>query len=58
MVASFAGSTDYKSATASAVFTINKATPVVHVSDKGGSFTGAAFAATATVARVFETYEF
>ncbi len=46
VVASFAGSTDYTSGTASTTFTISKATPGVSVTDNGGTYTGAAFAAT------------
>ncbi len=46
VLASFAGSTDYTSGTASTTFTISKATPGVSVTDNGGMYTGSAFAAT------------
>ena len=47
VVASFAGSTDYTSATSTpATFTITQATPTVTVSDAGGSSGGSAFSAT------------
>ncbi len=49
VLASFPGSTDYTSGTASATFTINKATPSVSVSDAGGTYTGSSFPATAPV---------
>ena len=53
VVATFAGSSDYTSATSNPVtFTINAATPVVTVSDAGGAFTGSPFAATATMTGV------
>jgi len=52
VVASFPGSTDYTSASASTTFTISKATPIVTVTDKSGKHTGVAFTATATVAGV------
>ena len=48
-LATFAGSTDYTSATSSATFTIAKATPAVTVTDAGGTYTGSSFPATATV---------
>ena len=50
VLASFAGSTDFTAASATATFTISKATPTVQVSDIGGNYDGAAFPATATVA--------
>ena len=50
MVASFAGSLDYTSATSNSVtFTISQATPTVSVVDGGGIFSGSAFPATALV---------
>ena len=50
VVANFAGSTDYTSASSLPLtFCITKATPKVTVSDFGGKFTGAAYAATARV---------
>src|SRR5262249_52341565 len=55
VVASFAGSTDYSSGQALATFTIGQATPTVQVSDPGGLYNQAAFAATATVAGVDNT---
>ena len=48
VLASFAGSTDYTSGTASTTFTISQATPTVSVTDSGGTYNGAAFAATDT----------
>ncbi len=51
-VASFSGSADYASATASATFTIAKALPTVTVSDASGPVNGAAFTATDSVAGV------
>jgi hypothetical protein len=52
VVAFFAGSTDYLSASAQATFTIAKAAPAVSVSDAGGTFNGSVFPATVTVAGV------
>ncbi len=53
VLASFAGSTDYTSAAASTTFTITGQTaPTVHVTDSGGTYNGAAFSATDTVAGV------
>jgi hypothetical protein len=52
VLASFAGSTDYTSGTATATFTIGKATPSVSVTDGGGTFSGAAVAAGDTVSGV------
>ena len=49
VVASFAGSTDYNSATSSATFTITKANPTLAVSDSGGVFNGSAFPATFSI---------
>ena len=47
VVASFAGSADYTSATSSNVtFTITQATPMFTLSDAGGPYTGSAFPAT------------
>jgi hypothetical protein len=51
-VARFAGSTDYTSASAQTTFTIKQATPTVKVTDRGGTYTGSAFPATATVTGV------
>ncbi len=44
--ASFPGSTDYTSGSASATFTISQATPSVSVSDAGGTYSGSTFPAT------------
>ena len=52
VVASFAGSTDYKSAGALKIFTISQATPTVTVSDNGGTYNGSPFSASATVTGV------
>ena len=52
VVATFAGSTDYISATGSKTFTITQATPTVTVTDAGGVYTGSTYPATATVAGV------
>ena len=52
LVASFAGSTNYGSATSSASFTITKASPVVQVNDSGGTFNASIFSASASVAGV------
>jgi hypothetical protein len=53
VVAAFAGSADYAAAaSAPLTFTITPATPTVSVSDAGGAYDGAAFAASATVAGV------
>ena len=53
VVASFAGSVDYKAAQiAPLTFTIGKATPSVTVTDAGGTFSGQAFPAAARVAGV------
>jgi hypothetical protein len=50
VVATFAGSADYSAATSNPVtFTISPAAPSVSVSDAGGTFNGAAFAAAAQV---------
>ncbi len=50
VVASFAGSTDYVANTAAPVtFTIRRATPSVSVTDAGGTYSGSAFGASATV---------
>jgi hypothetical protein len=50
VVASFAGSVDYLSASASAAFSITQATPGVGVSDAGGTYNGQPFPASAGVA--------
>ncbi len=52
VLASFAGSTDYTTGTASITFTIGPATPTVSVTDDGGTYNGAAFAATDTASGV------
>ena len=50
MVASFAGSVDYTSATSDAVtFTITKSNPNLAVTDAGGVYTGSTFPASVTV---------
>ena len=49
VVANFAGSTDYTSASGQATFTITQATPTVVVTDAGGPYTGNPYPATATV---------
>ena len=49
VLATFPGSTDYASASSMATFTVNPATPTVHVSDAGGIFDGSAFLASALV---------
>ncbi len=46
VLASFAGSTDYTTGTASTTFTISQATPSVSVTDTGGTYSGSAFTAT------------
>ncbi len=51
-VATFAGSGDYTSATASTTFVIGRAAPTLAVSDAGGTYNGRPFPATATVAGV------
>ena len=52
VLASFAGSTDYTSGTASTTFTIGQAAPTVSVTDGGGTYSGAGFAAGDTVSGV------
>jgi hypothetical protein len=52
VLVSFAGSADYKAVTKTATYTISQAKPTVTVTDKGGTYTGSAYAATATVAGV------
>jgi Bacterial Ig-like domain (group 3)/PKD domain/Bacterial pre-peptidase C-terminal domain/RTX calcium-binding nonapeptide repeat (4 copies) len=52
VVATFAGSADYSSASAQTTFTISKATPTVAVSDAGGVFNGSPYPAAATVTGV------
>ena len=51
-LASFPGSADYSSAQALADFTVSPATPTVGVDDSGGTYSGTAFVATASVAGV------
>jgi hypothetical protein len=53
VVASFAGSTNYTSASAQATFTIATATPAVTVTDLGGHANGSSFPATATLTGVY-----
>ena len=55
VVATFAGSTDYTSASNSKTFTITQATPTVNVTDAGGVYTGSTYPATATVTGVSGT---
>jgi hypothetical protein len=52
VIASFAGSADYTAASASVNFTIGQASPTVSVSDAGGTYSGSAFPASASVAGV------
>jgi hypothetical protein len=52
VTASFAGSADYISASNFTTFTIEKATPTIAVTDAGGTFSGLAYPATATIAGV------
>jgi hypothetical protein len=52
VVASFAGSADYTSANASAIFTIARAAAKLKLTDRSGVYNGQPFAATATVAGV------
>jgi hypothetical protein len=52
VLASFAGSSDYTSASAVDDFTIGQATPTVTVADTSGVYSGSAFAVTATIAGV------
>ena len=49
VLASFAGSSDYTSASALANFTIDQATPTVILADAGGTFSDAPFTGTSTV---------
>ena len=49
VVANFAGSTDYTSASGQAAFTIAQATPAVAVTDAGGVYKASAYPATATI---------
>ncbi|MHB1836242.1 MAG: beta strand repeat-containing protein, partial [Solirubrobacteraceae bacterium] len=49
VTASFAGSTDYLSGSAQTTFTITQATPTVNLSDAGGTYSGATFAATDSI---------
>ena len=55
VVASFTGSTDYSSASASTTFNITKATPTVQVTDNGGTYTGNPYSATGTITGVSGT---
>ena len=52
VVVTFAGSSDYQSASASITFTIGQATPTLNVTDAGGAFNGQAFPATALMAGI------
>ena len=49
VAANFAGSTDYAPASGQSTFTIATATPIVSVTDAGGTYTGNPYPATATV---------
>jgi hypothetical protein len=51
-VASFAGNGSYAAGSQQVSFSITPATPIVSVADAGGTYTGAAFTATATVTGV------
>ena len=53
--ANFPGSTNYSKTTQLATFTIAQATPTVTVTDSGGTYSGASFAATDTVAGISGT---
>jgi hypothetical protein len=50
--ATFPGNTDYSSASVLANFTISQATPIVSVTDNGGTYNGSSFPATDSVAGV------
>jgi hypothetical protein len=52
VTASFAGSADYLTASASTSFIISRAVPTVNVSDAGGAYNGSPFPAAATVTGV------
>ncbi|HZQ34629.1 MAG TPA: hypothetical protein VFD32_01770, partial [Dehalococcoidia bacterium] len=52
ILATFPGSTDYTSATASAAFETGKTWPTVALTDAGGTFNGSAYPAMATVAGI------
>ena len=52
VLASFAGSTDYTSGTASTTFTISQATPSVSVTDNGGTYTARPLRATVPASAV------
>jgi Bacterial Ig-like domain (group 3)/PKD domain/NHL repeat/Beta-propeller repeat len=52
VVASFPGSQDYTSGSASATFLVYQALPVISVIDAGGVFNGSPFPATATIAGI------
>jgi hypothetical protein len=52
VTATFAGSTNYTSASASTTFTIRQVTATVKVHASGGTFTGSSFPASATVAGI------
>ncbi len=49
VLALFGGSTDYAAASATAMFTIRQANPILTVTAPGGTFNGSAFPATATL---------
>jgi len=52
VTASFAGSTNFPSASASTTFTVSQVTPTLTVSDAGGPYIGSAYPATASVTGV------
>ena len=52
VLATFPGSTDYAATSVQVNFTITPATPTVAVVDAGGTYSGTAFVASATVAGV------
>ncbi len=52
VTASFAGSADYSSASASTTFSIGQATPTLTVTDAGGTYNGQAFSAVVQIAGV------
>ena len=55
VLATFTGSTDYASASASRSFSIRQATPTVTVTDNGGTYNGSPFSASATMTGVSGT---
>jgi hypothetical protein len=55
VVASFAGSTDYRSASNSTTFAVGQATPTVTVTDVGGTYNGSPFTPTDSVTGVSGT---